>query len=173
MALEGLAEVAEAVGDLDEAERLCSDAVAVGRETGQRVRLASSLTRLGRLLLGRGSGAEATPLLAEARAISRELELFQLEAMVLALQARLPGADAEEALEAYEARKEQLSACDCLSVRLQLWRATSEPALLVEAKRLLDYLVEHAPEEYQVSMLENVPLHRDIVKAWSEHGESA
>ncbi len=30
---------------------------------------------------------------------------------------------------------------------------------------------EHAPEEYRDSMLQDVPLNRDIMKAWEAHGE--
>ena len=33
--------------------------------------------------------------------------------------------------------------------------------------RLLDHVVAHAPEEGRVSMLENVRLYGDIVKAWA------
>ncbi len=29
----------------------------------------------------------------------------------------------------------------------------------------------HAPEDCRDSMIENVLLHRDIMKAWEEHGE--
>ena len=38
-----------------------------------------------------------------------------------------------------------------------------------EAHRRLMFLRDHAGEEYQTSILENVPLHRDIVAAWKEH----
>ena len=37
-------------------------------------------------------------------------------------------------------------------------------------RRLLDHLVEHAPEEYRESMLKNVRLYREIMKAWASHG---
>ena len=56
------------------------------------------------------------------------------------------------------------------SVRYYLWKATGKPEHLAEAKRLLDYRVEHAPEEYRESMLKNVRLHREIMEAWAEHG---
>ena len=49
--------------------------------------------------------------------------------------------------------------------RLDLRRLSSEAD-----KRLLDHLVEHAPEEYRESMLKNVRLHREIMEAWEEHG---
>jgi hypothetical protein len=48
--------------------------------------------------------------------------------------------------------------------------APSARSHLAEAKRLLDYRVEHAPEEYHGSMLKNVPLHHEIMEAWEEHG---
>ncbi len=57
-----------------------------------------------------------------------------------------------------------------MEARFLLCKVTSDPAHLAEAKQLLDDLVEHAPEEYRESMIENVPLHRDIMKVWEEHG---
>ena len=48
--------------------------------------------------------------------------------------------------------------------------ATGDPAHLAEAHGKLMFLRDHAGEEYQTSILENVPLHRDIVAAWKEHG---
>ena len=57
--------------------------------------------------------------------------------------------------------------------RFLLWKATHDLTHLEEAKRLLDYLVEHAPAEYRESMLKNVRLHREIMEAWKEHGEPA
>ena len=57
-----------------------------------------------------------------------------------------------------------------LDTRLVLWKATHDTAHLTEARRLLDHLVEHAPEEYRESMLKNVRLHREILEAWEAHG---
>ena len=34
----------------------------------------------------------------------------------------------------------------------------------------LEFLRDHAPEEYRESMIENVPRHRDIAAASQEHG---
>ncbi|MHC4469855.1 MAG: hypothetical protein ACYS99_02730 [Planctomycetota bacterium] len=39
--------------------------------------------------------------------------------------------------------------------------------------RFLRYLVDHAPEEHRETMIENVPLHRDIVAAWEAHTSPA
>ena len=41
---------------------------------------------------------------------------------------------------------------------------------LAEAHRRLMFLRNHAGEEYRETILENVPLHRDSVAAWEEHG---
>jgi len=57
-----------------------------------------------------------------------------------------------------------------MEARFLLWRATDDPAHLAEAHRLLRHLRDHAPEEYRETMIENVPLHRDIMAAWEEHG---
>jgi hypothetical protein len=50
-------------------------------------------------------------------------------------------------------------------VRFLLWQATHDRAHLAEAKRLLDFMVEHAPPDCRESMLANVRLHREIAAA--------
>ena len=57
-----------------------------------------------------------------------------------------------------------------MEARLRLWELTQDRAHLAEAHRLLGYARDHAPVDYRTSMIENVPLHRDIMKAWEEHG---
>ena len=50
------------------------------------------------------------------------------------------------------------------------WRKEQGGLRIDQAKRLLDYRLEHASEEYRESMLKNVRLHREIVEASEEHG---
>ena len=57
-----------------------------------------------------------------------------------------------------------------MQARFLLSKATGDSAHLEEAHRLLCHLRDHAPAEYRETMIENVPLHRDIVQAWEEHG---
>jgi hypothetical protein len=57
-----------------------------------------------------------------------------------------------------------------MEAQFALWRASGDRALLVEAKRRLDHIVEHAPDEYKTSMVERVPLHRDIAAAARKAG---
>jgi hypothetical protein len=55
-----------------------------------------------------------------------------------------------------------------MEARCLLWQATRDPAHLAEAKRVLDFLVEHAPADCRESMLANVRLHREIAAAARE-----
>ena len=75
-----------------------------------------------------------------------------------------------EALAALNNHEERLEYATRLESRFLLWKATNDPTHLTEAKRILDHLVEHAPEEYRESMLQNVRLNREIMEAWAEHG---
>jgi hypothetical protein len=52
--------------------------------------------------------------------------------------------------------------------RLLLWELTKGRIHLEEAHRLLCFIRDHAPEDCRESMIENVPLHRDIMRAWEE-----
>ncbi len=54
--------------------------------------------------------------------------------------------------------------------RFCLWQATADRAHLEAAHRLLMYTREHVSEQYRDTMFQNVPLNRDIMKAWEEHG---
>lgn len=49
-----------------------------------------------------------------------------------------------------------------------LWLATGDPGQLQQAHRCVVSTCENAPEEDRSSMLENVPLYRDILRAWNE-----
>jgi hypothetical protein len=57
-----------------------------------------------------------------------------------------------------------------MTARFHLWKLTKDKTHLEEAHRLLRDARDHAPADCRDSMIENVPLHRDIMKAWEEHG---
>ena len=52
-----------------------------------------------------------------------------------------------------------------MEARFLLWQATRDAAHLAEAKRRLEFIVEHAPADCRESMLANVRLHREIAAA--------
>ena len=84
--------------------------------------------------------------------------------------ARRPGGDVTAALAALAAHEGRVEARVAMEARFLLWQATRDPAHLAEAKRLLAFIVEHAPPECRESMLANVRLHREIAAAASEEG---
>jgi hypothetical protein len=47
-----------------------------------------------------------------------------------------------------------------------MWKASNDRAHLEEAHKLLAFARDHAPEEYRQSMIENVPMHKEIMEAW-------
>jgi len=76
-------------------------------------------------------------------------------------------------LGALEEREARVGHSQRMDARFLLWKATSDSEHLEEAKRLLDHLVEHAPEECRESMLQNVWPNREIMEAWAERGGKA
>ena len=102
-------------------------------------------------------------MLSEAADLLRQQSNKPLLALTLSLLANLPGgvaADAEAALQ------DAGEAGNTPPTRYYLWKATGKSEHLAEAKRLLDYRVEHAPKEYRESMLKKVRLNREIMEAW-------
>jgi hypothetical protein len=109
-------------------------------------------------------------MLTEAITLGRDIDSPGVLALASALRALLPGADAIQAVRSFEANAERLPQAERMEAHSLLWRATNDPTHLEEAHRLLCHLRDHAPAEYRESIIANVPLHRDIMAAWAEHG---
>lgn len=146
------------------------EALALFREANSEEGVAQGLTALGRLRASGGDRQRAAADLDEALAVARQLESPSLLLGAAAERARLPDGEPAEALRVLKERAGQLPVTARMEARFRLWQATREPNHLVEARRLLMHLRERTPPEHRRSMLENVPLHRDIVRAWAEHG---
>jgi predicted ATPase/class 3 adenylate cyclase len=71
--LNQLADVAEAEGDLDRAEKLWTKSVAMARRSGDRYELGVAISNLGSLMLTRGDYERASPLTSEGLAIFEEI----------------------------------------------------------------------------------------------------
>ena len=84
--------------------------------------------------------------------------------------ARLSGGHGKDALSAFTASGDRLTAEERREARLLLWQSTGDRTHLAEAKRLLDEALSFAPPEYHDSMLTNVRVNREIVAAAREHG---
>jgi len=64
--------------------------------------------------------------------------------------------------EEFERTSDRLSLSRRMAVLMLLARATGDAALRDEARRLLDAFAGSVPETYRASLIENVPLHREI-----------
>ncbi len=164
-ALGALASVACESGDAASAERLVTESLDLRRSIGARSEEADSLLARGALRARAGRNEEARADLEAALALARDLSLADVELAALAHLASLPGGDASAALAALATHGDRVEVRTLMESRFVLWQATREPSHLAEAKRLLDFLVEHAPPECRESMLTNVRLHREIVAA--------
>ena len=81
------------------------------------------------------------------------------EILALALRASLRGTGAKEVELAVEEHGSRLEHCARMEIGFLLWKTTGAPPHLEEAHRLLLFARDHAPEEYRVRMLEDVPPH--------------
>jgi len=164
--LHALGSVSRQAGDLAGAHGFFEEALSLRREIGYPSGVASTLCSLGGLLLDQGRGEQAAPLLEEALPLAKEKGMPRTEVDVSCRLALLPNGDTSRALETFVAKQDQLGPAEQMSARFLLFRATKDEAHLAEAKRLLDFLVAHAPEKHRETTLDGVPLHRDIMKAW-------
>ena len=112
-----------------------------------------------------GETESAATHLGEALALARETANPEATLCATVEQARLPDGDVEAALAALADHEERAGHGAKMEVRFRLWELTRDKRHLEEARRLLERLRDHAPEDCRDSMIENVPLHRDIMRA--------
>jgi tetratricopeptide (TPR) repeat protein len=170
-ALMELATLLEGDEDLAWARRSCMDCLPLRRELGAKAAVAETLVVLGRLDAACGDTESAATRVDEALALARETKSPGTILAATVEQARLPGGDVEVALAALQEHEERVENSRMVEARFRLWELTQDKAHLTEAHRLLCCARDHAPEDCRDSMIENVPLHRDIMKAWKEHWE--
>ncbi len=163
-ALLGLSRVADAEGDHATAQSRALESLALRREIGHGDGVVESLIVLGELRRRAGDVERARDASEEAASLAREQARTSGLTHALALLACL--ADGERT--AVRAATDSIArGGDSQVTRFLLWEATGDVAHLAEAKRHLDFLVEHAPAECRESMLANVRLHREITEAWT------
>jgi serine/threonine protein kinase/tetratricopeptide (TPR) repeat protein len=170
-ALEGLAIVAEQRGEIGEARRFCEEALGLRRQISHTAGVTSTLITLGRLKVSQAEEQAAIAHLEEALSLAEELQEPDRIVSAAVEKGRLPGGDAATTLAALAEYGDCVAHGTRMNAHFRIWEVTKDKTHLAEAKQLLDFAVEHAPEECRTSMIENVPLHRDIMKAWTEHGE--
>jgi tetratricopeptide (TPR) repeat protein len=169
-ALEALGGVAEQRGEAGKARRFYEEALALRREISYAKGVTSTLVALGRLRASEGDDSAAAEHLDEALSLAEDLKVPGLILSATVERARLPGGDVEPARAALVEHEERVEHGTRMNARFRLWELTKDEAHLVEAKRQLDFALDHAPGDCRTSMIENVPLHSEIMRAWEEHG---
>ncbi|MHC4818777.1 MAG: hypothetical protein ACYTF8_12055 [Planctomycetota bacterium] len=140
------------------------------RSAGLTAGLGKSLLLRGELAARQGAAAAACEYLTEALSVSCEHDLPSVRVLAAARLALLSAGKVSDAEDTLSELLPRLDVSSEMTAHHLLWMADLDPARLVKAKRLLDYLVEHAPEDCRASMIDNVPLHRDIMRAWEKSG---
>jgi tetratricopeptide (TPR) repeat protein len=163
--LELLACVAEEEARPDEVEELLLESKDQRKELGLDDGVAESLCMLGRFHARRGEIDQARSELEECIALLGVESGPGTRSRAIAHLATLPGADVDAARRTVRADSGQLSITDRIDAHFALYRASGEEEELAEARRLLDFLVANAPEQYRDSIRANVSLHREIEAA--------
>ncbi|MHC4136773.1 MAG: serine/threonine-protein kinase [Planctomycetota bacterium] len=170
--LDELGDLAAQQGQTEEARRRYEEALALRRDLHYARGQAATLVALARLEKSAGEEQKATTYIEEALSLAEELKIPVLILTASVERARLPGGDLEAALAALAAHEAHVDHPKRLGVRYRLWELANDPTHLAVAHRLLAHMRDHAPEDCRNSMIENVPLHRDIMQAWKEHGNA-
>ena len=108
--------------------------------------------------------------IAEIRNIADENGLAPTRVLANVALAKMSLVEPSAVRAAFEAAAARLKRREQMAVRFRLWELDGDSADLAAAHRLLASMRDHAPEDCRESVVENVPLHRDIVAAWEAHG---
>ncbi|MHC4449306.1 MAG: serine/threonine-protein kinase [Planctomycetota bacterium] len=169
-ALQRLAEIADLEGDLTQALRLGELALARRRELGEHSILAESMTFLAGLDAKGGDLVGAAARLDEALVVARDVGSPEAILAATVERARHSFGSVDAALDALGEHEDRVAYSERMDARFRLWELTQDPVHLAEAHRLVVHTRAHAPEQDRRSMIENVPLYRDIMSAWEKHG---
>jgi tetratricopeptide (TPR) repeat protein len=162
-----LGQLADEEGDPAAAMRLLEESLELRQAIGHGDGIADSLCEIGDLRRRSGDAAAARAALEEARTRFHDLGRESEVGICLALLTCLPGGDPQAAVAALAAVVDD---SDVMRARFALWEATRDRAHLVEAKRLLDFLVAHTPPDLRGAVAANVRLHREILAAARAQG---
>jgi tetratricopeptide (TPR) repeat protein len=169
--LSALGTAAKRRGDADTAAGYFESALDLFRELGVRdEQCADALLRLGEVLATLGRTDEALARLDECLAIADTNKLPKQRVLASAHVATLAPGRSTAMVAAIAEQADHFEHGARTEARFLLWKVMGDRAHLAEAHRLLRFGLDHAPPEHRDTMVENVPLHREIMAAWKEHG---
>jgi tetratricopeptide (TPR) repeat protein len=163
-------DMAACLDDPGAAERSYAEALESALAISSRLDQAEALVGLGRLLVRSGRIDDGLVRLEEAQAVAGEIADSNTRALATSIRAALRGGDPVAAAKALDELGTRPWHVARMEARFWLWKATNDRAHLAEAWRLLVHLRDHAPPENKVTVMENVPLHREIAAAAKEAG---
>jgi serine/threonine protein kinase/tetratricopeptide (TPR) repeat protein len=164
-ALSVLASVYWELDRVDEAVATFERSLAVSRSLHFAEGEASALIQLGTILAGQGRADDAVRSLDEAIRVARASTLRGALVIASAERCRLTGDGVDTAIALVAEHGTRVHFEDRIRASWRLHQATGGAAHLAEAKRLLEFLVDHAPADCRTSMIENVRVHREIAAA--------
>jgi tetratricopeptide (TPR) repeat protein len=154
-------------GRFGEAESRYRQAIEMIEKQENRTALLDGHLFLGRLQLETGREEEARESLRAAADLGEEMGLPCGTLLAASLLARLPGEDPGRAMELLVRHEQSTDVLERMETRFALFRALGDRVHLEEAHRLLTEVRVHSPPESRTTMLERVPLYRDILEAWA------
>jgi tetratricopeptide (TPR) repeat protein len=163
-------DIAACRADVAAAQRSYGEALENARAISSKVDQAEALIGLGRLELRGGSDEDPRARLSEACEVARRMDEPNGIALSASMLASLPGGDPAAAAKTLDDLGTRPWHVARMEARFWLWKATSDRAHLMESWRLLKHLRDHAPEENRVTVIANVPLHREIAAAANAAG---
>ena len=167
-ALSGLADCAEARGDHERSEELWLETAATHASLGNMRSHAFAIANLGRLRLRRGDEDGARPLFQQALEEARPFEQSDTLVYATSFLARIGDLAVPEAVKHLDRHVHRMDASIAMEAGLNLWHASGDASFVERAKRLLDSLIEEAPDEFRESMRTGVPVHGAVVAAWQQ-----
>ncbi|MCU0724828.1 MAG: protein kinase [Planctomycetes bacterium] len=164
-ALRGLGVLSDMEGRLDEAESLYSESLAICRASGHRAGIAESLLLLGRLHGTLSRAGTAAHELMEAHHTGTRLLAPEIVVMAAVHLARIARGDVDYAQRVLAEHAASLPVRARIEAAFTLSCVTHDPALLSEAKALLEASIAAAPEDARATMQEEIPLYREVLSA--------
>ena len=128
--------------------------------------MADTLVALGRHLAAEGQEEEAIQYLEEAFRLGRDLGAPAPTVLAAAHRMVLPGGRVDKVLNVFADRETHLVRGARMVVHFLLWQASKNPIHLAEAHRLLEHLRENAPVDARDALIENVTVHKAIMRDW-------
>ena len=163
-----LGNASRALGQHAEAMGQYEQCLAISREIGDPELEVSALMGMGQAAKDLDEIPDACAHYADAVAASRSLGTPGTTVAAACHLAALSKSEehVEAARSTFAEFESRLDPGRKLGARYLLWKATDAADELREAKRLLDEVVESAPEADREALLRDVELHREVMEAW-------